>query len=200
MIKILKTLTISLLILLLLPLLIFLLLYFCSFLFMGKPVIFKQERAAKHGKPFYIYKFRTMTEDKDSSGNLLPSYERVTGYGQFLRKTSLDEIPQIINLIKGDLSLVGPRPLHVEYNTLYNSSQRKRLNVKPGVTGLAQINGRNNISWEEKFKLDVYYVENKSFWFDLKILYKTIKKVLLKVDINPDEKKETPRFKGESNE
>lgn len=167
---------------------------------MGNPVLFKQERAGQYGKPFYIYKFRTMTNETDDKGDLLPSYKRVTSLGNFLRKSSIDELPQLFNIIRGELTLIGPRPLHVEYNELYNSDQKKRLDVKPGITGLAQVNGRNNISWEEKFKLDVYYVENKSLWLDIKIMIKTFLKVFIKADINPDNQKETPRFKGGSNE
>lgn len=160
-------------------------------------IFFKQERAGLNGKPFYIYKFKTMNDKTDNQGELLPGYQRITRIGNILRKTSLDELPQLINLIKGDIALVGPRPLHVEYNEYYNSEQVKRLDVKPGITGLAQVNGRNNISWDEKFKLDVEYVNNKSLLLDFKILVKTIVKVFSKADINPDDLKETPRFKGE---
>lgn len=159
-------------------------------------VIYRQERAGLHGKSFNIYKFRTMTNEVDDNGILLPSYERVTKLGKFLRKTSLDELPQIYNVIKGDITLVGPRPLHVEYNELYSEHQKKRLTVKPGITGYAQVNGRNNISWEEKFDLDVYYVENKSLRLDIKILILTVLKVLKTEDINPVDQKETPRFRG----
>lgn len=178
------------------PILMILFLYILSLKYIGKPVLFTQERAGLHGKPFNIYKFRTMSDERDSDGELLPSYERVTNYGKILRKTSLDELPQIINLLKGDISLVGPRPLHVEYNEYYNEHQKKRLTVKPGITGYAQVNGRNNISWEEKFDLDVYYVENKSLWLDIKILILTILKVVKSEDINPIDQKETPRFRG----
>lgn len=178
------------------PLLIFGILYILTLIFMGKPVFFKQERAGKHGIPFNILKFRTMNDKKDENNVLLPSYERVTKYGKFLRKTSLDELPQLINLVRGDISLVGPRPLHVEYNKYYNNYQKQRLNVKPGITGYAQVNGRNNISWEEKFNLDTFYVENKSIWLDFKIIIMTFFKVLKSEDINPEDKIETPRFRG----
>lgn len=167
---------------------------------MGSPVLFKQERAGRFGHPFYIYKFRTMTNQVDEKGELLPSHQRVTPFGNFIRKSSLDELPQLFNIIRGELTFVGPRPLHVEYNALYNEQQRKRLKVTPGITGLAQVNGRNNIPWEEKFKLDTYYVKNKSIWLDTKIIIKTVIKVFKKTDINPDNLKETPRFKGGSND
>lgn len=167
---------------------------------MGSPILFKQERAGLHGIPFYIYKFRSMTNETDETGKLLPGYQRITTFGNFLRKSSLDELPQLINVIKGELTLVGPRPLHVEYNQLYNEHQKKRLDVKPGITGLAQINGRNNISWEEKFNLDVEYVEKQNIFFDMMIILKTVIKVFKRDGINPDNQKETPRFKGGSYE
>jgi len=166
---------------------------------MGSPVLFTQERAGKYGKPFKIYKFRSMTDEVNDDGELLPGYQRVTTVGNFIRKTSLDELPQLFNVIKGDLTLVGPRPLHVEYNENYNQRQKKRLNVLPGITGLAQINGRNNISWEEKFEYDAKYVENQSLILDIKIIVKTFLKVFKRADINPDNQKETPRFKGDNN-
>lgn len=164
---------------------------------MGSPILYTQERSGKDGKPFMIYKFRSMTNEVDANGELLPNYQRVTSLGEFLRKSSLDELPQLINVIKGDITLVGPRPLHMEYNDKYNSKQKKRLEVLPGITGLAQINGRNNISWEEKFDYDVRYVENRSLTLDIKIIAKTIIKILKKSDINPDNQKETPRFLGD---
>lgn len=167
---------------------------------MGKPIIFKQERAGQHGTPFNIYKFRTMTNETNNDGVLLPSYERVTPIGNFLRKSSLDELPQLFNVLKGELTLVGPRPLHVEYNSLYNEHQKRRLEVTPGITGLAQVSGRNNLTWEEKFQLDAEYVENRNVFLDIKILLKTMVKVFKKSDINPDHLIETPRFKGEVNE
>jgi sugar transferase EpsL len=145
---------------------------------LGSPVIFKQQRPGLHGKPFYLYKFRTMTEAREKDGALLPDYIRLTAFGQFLRKYSLDELPQLINVIKGEISLVGPRPLLMDYLALYTEEQMKRHLVRPGITGWAQVNGRNEISWEEKFKLDVWYVENQSIFLDLKIMMLTILKVL----------------------
>lgn len=162
----------------------------------GSPVFFTQSRAGQHGSPFKVYKFRTMTNDMDQNGNLLPDELRLTETGKFLRKYSLDELPQLLNVIKGDLSLVGPRPLLMEYNDLYNERQRKRLLVKPGITGWAQVNGRNAISWEEKFELDVWYVENQSFLLDLKILWMTVTKVLKSEDINQSDNITMPIFTG----
>ncbi|MFJ8531426.1 sugar transferase [Bacillus sp. NPDC094106] len=144
---------------------------------LGSPVIFKQKRPGLQGKPFYIYKFRTMTDARDQHGNLLSDDMRLTSFGKLLRKLSLDELPQLINVIKGDISLVGPRPLLIEYLTLYTPEQARRHEVRPGITGWAQINGRNAISWEEKFTLDVWYVDNQSVWLDLKILFLTVVKV-----------------------
>lgn len=145
---------------------------------LGAPVLFKQKRPGLYGKPFYLYKFRTMTDGRDRNGNLLSDKLRLTPAGQFLRKYSLDELPQLINVLKGELSLVGPRPLLMEYLPLYTKEQAKRHLVKPGITGLSQISGRNTLSWEEKFKLDVWYVENQSFLLDLKILWRTVYKVI----------------------
>lgn len=145
---------------------------------LGSPVLFKQQRPGLHGKPFYLYKFRTMTDERDENGELLPDHVRLTPFGQFLRKYSLDELPQLFNVLKGDISLVGPRPLLMEYLELYTPEQARRHEVKPGITGWAQVNGRNAISWEEKFELDVWYVDNQSFWLDLKILFLTVLKVL----------------------
>ncbi|PGZ75796.1 sugar transferase [Bacillus sp. AFS029637] len=162
----------------------------------GSPILFKQQRPGIHGQPFYLYKFRTMTDDRDSNGKLLPDYTRLTKVGKFLRKYSLDELPQLINVLKGQLSLVGPRPLLMEYLPLYSQEQAKRHNVRPGITGWAQINGRNSISWDEKFKLDVWYVENQSFLLDLKILYLTISKVLKSEGITNNKHVTMPIFKG----
>ena len=147
---------------------------------LGKPVLFKQTRPGKNEKPFDIYKFRTMTTEVDDKGDLLPDEQRMTKLGSQIRNLSIDELPQLINVLKGDLSLVGPRPLLMEYLPLYNEEQRKRHNVKPGITGWAQINGRNAITWEQKFKLDVWYAENQSFKLDMYILYKTFENVLKK--------------------
>ncbi|NOU70907.1 sugar transferase [Paenibacillus sp. LMG 31458] len=145
---------------------------------LGSPVIFKQLRPGLHGKPINLYKFRTMTEARDHEGNLLPDSIRLTPFGMFLRKYSLDELLQLVNVIQGDLSLVGPRPLLMDYLPLYTEEQAKRHQVRPGITGWAQVNGRNKISWEDKFKLDVWYVENQSFLIDLKILALTFIKVV----------------------
>lgn len=163
---------------------------------MGSPVIFTQQRPGLFAKPFCVYKFRTMTEKKDDDGNLLPDKDRMTVFGYFLRATSLDELPQLFNVIKGDLSLVGPRPLLMEYVPLYNAQQARRHEVRPGITGWAQVNGRNEISWEDKFKLDVWYVDNQSFWLDVKIILLTIKKVFFKDGINADGDVTMPKFTG----
>ncbi|REK66484.1 MAG: sugar transferase [Cohnella sp.] len=165
---------------------------------LGSPVFFKQARAGRFGKPFVIYKFRSMNNKTGPDGLLLPDHERLTPFGQWLRKTSLDELPQLWNVLKGDLSLVGPRPLLMEYNSLYNEEQALRLTVKPGITGWAQVNGRNAISWEEKFELDVWYVRNRSFWLDLKILWLTVKKVFQASDINQTGHVTMPKFEGTS--
>lgn len=154
---------------------------------LGSPVIFKQQRPGLNGKPFYLYKFRSMSDERDNEGKLLPDYERLTPFGIFLRKLSLDELPQLINVIKGDLSLVGPRPLLMDYLPLYSEEQAKRHLVKPGITGWAQVNGRNVISWEEKFKYDVWYVENQTLLLDMKILWLTLKKVVRSEGIIHDE-------------
>jgi sugar transferase EpsL len=145
---------------------------------LGSPILFKQLRPGLHGKPFHLYKFRTMTDARDNEGDLLPDSIRLTSFGQFLRKYSLDEFLQLQNVIKGDMSLVGPRPLLMDYLPLYTQEQAKRHQVRPGITGWAQVNGRNKLLWEEKFKLDVWYVENQSFLLDLKILVLTFSKVL----------------------
>ncbi|MBU1093006.1 MAG: sugar transferase [Firmicutes bacterium] len=146
----------------------------------GSPIIFKQQRPGLNEKIFNLYKFRTMTNQKDSDGQLLPDENRLTKFGKFLRSTSLDELPGLINIIKGDLSIVGPRPLLIKYLPLYNESQRKRHNVRPGLTGFAQVNGRNTITWEEKFNFDIKYVENISLLGDLSIIFKTVHKVLVR--------------------
>ncbi len=161
----------------------------------GKPFFF-QKRPGKHGKNFQIVKFRTMTDERDPSGNLLPDASRLTSVGQLVRKTSMDEIPQLINVVKGDMSIVGPRPLLPEYLKLYSERQKKRHDVKPGITGWAQVNGRNAISWTQKFEYDVWYVENLSFSLDFKILFKTIKKVLVSEGINTENMATTEPFNG----
>lgn len=145
---------------------------------LGSPVLFKQLRPGFKARPFYVYKFRTMTDEKDSKGNLLPDEVRITSFGKLLRNYSLDELPQLLNVIKGDLSLVGPRPLLMEYLALYTPEQARRHDVMPGITGWAQVNGRNAINWEDKFVLDIWYVDNHSFWLDIKILWMTFLKVV----------------------
>lgn len=151
---------------------------------LGSPVIYKQPRPGKNGKVFYLYKFRSMTDARDENGELLPDEIRITDFGMKLRSTSLDELPELINIIKGDMALVGPRPLLVQYLPLYNETQARRHEVRPGFTGYAQVNGRNSISWEEKFDKDVFYVDHISFWEDLKIIIQTIKVVLVRDGIS----------------
>lgn len=163
---------------------------------LGSPILFTQERPGLNGKIFRIYKFRTMSDERDSKGDLLSDELRLKGFGKFIRKSSLDELPQLFNVLKGEMSFVGPRPLLVEYLKLYNQEQAKRHNVKPGITGWAQVNGRNTISWEEKFKLDVYYVEHISFMLDCKILYMTFFKVLKRKDINSNTNITMEKFTG----
>ena len=163
---------------------------------MGPPIIFKQKRPGIHGKIFIIYKFRTMTNERDKNGNLLPNDKRITKLGHILRKLSLDELPQLFNVMKGELSLVGPRPLLVEYLELYTPDQARRHEVKPGITGWAQVNGRNAITWEEKFEHDVWYVDNQSFWLDIKILFLTALKVIKSDGVNKNEDVTMERFKG----
>lgn len=164
--------------------------------FFGRPVIFKQQRPGLMSKPFYIYKFRTMSAEKNSRGELLPDVERLTKFGRLLRSSSLDELPSLWNVLKGDMSLVGPRPLLMEYISLYNTEQARRHEVKPGVTGWAQVNGRNAISWEEKFRLDVWYVDHQSLWLDVKIILLTIKKVFFRDGISAKGEATMPKFTG----
>ena len=154
---------------------------------LGSPVIFRQKRPGLNEKIFTMYKFRTMTDEKDKEGNLLSDKDRLTKFGKFLRSTSLDEIPELWNVIKGEMSLVGPRPLLVSYLAKYNEYEKRRHEVRPGITGFAQVNGRNNTTWEERFKNDIYYVENISFLLDIKIIIKTFLKVIKKSDINQNE-------------
>ena len=163
---------------------------------LGGPIFFRQQRPGLHGQPFEMVKFRTMTDTRDSEGNLLPDGERLTAYGRFLRSTSIDELPELWNVLKGDMSLVGPRPLLMEYLPLYSAEQRRRHAVRPGVTGWAQINGRNAISWDEKFALDIWYVDNRSFFLDLKILLMTAKSVLIRRGVNAIGSSTMPRFTG----
>jgi len=166
---------------------------------LGSPVLFKQARPGLNGKSFNMLKFRSMLDALDCNGNALPDHERLTPFGQKLRATSLDELPGLWNVLKGDMSLVGPRPLLVEYLPLYSKEQAKRHNVRPGITGWAQVNGRNAISWEQKFKLDVWYVENQSLWLDIKILFLTVKKVIVKDGISADGEATMTKFTGSKN-
>ena len=166
------------------------------YLWDGKPILFVQERPGYKEKIFKIYKFRTMTNERDKNGNLLPDEKRLKGIGKIIRSLSLDELPQLFNVLKGDMSFVGPRPLLVEYLPLYNERQRKRHDVKPGITGLAQVMGRNALSWKEKFEYDVYYVENLSFWLDLKIILLTIWKVLKREGISQKGRATMEKFNG----
>ena len=163
---------------------------------MGSPVIFSQVRPGKDGLPFRIFKFRSMTAVTDNNGNLLPNKERLTAFGKFLRSTSLDELPELVNVLIGDMSIVGPRPLLMDYIPLFNEFQNRRHEVKPGITGWAQVNGRNALTWEEKFSLDVWYVENQSFWLDLKIIWRTIIIALKREGIAHEGDVAMPRFKG----
>lgn len=163
---------------------------------LGRPVLFSQARPGLHGQVFKMYKFRSMTDARDETGTLLPDAERLTAFGRLLRSTSLDELPGLWNVLKGDMSLVGPRPLLVEYLPLYNPEQARRHDVRPGITGWAQVNGRNAISWQQKFQLDVWYVDNQSFWLDVKILFLTLKKVVARADINQDNQATMEKFDG----
>ena len=166
------------------------------YLWDGKPILFVQERPGYKEKIFKMYKFRTMTNERDKNGNLLPDEKRLKGIGKIIRSLSLDELPQLFNVLKGDMSFVGPRPLLVEYLPLYNERQRKRHDVKPGITGLAQVMGRNALRWKEKFEYDVYYVENLSFWLDLKIILLTIWKVLKREGISQKGRATMEKFNG----
>jgi lipopolysaccharide/colanic/teichoic acid biosynthesis glycosyltransferase len=163
---------------------------------LGSPVLFRQVRPGLHGRPFEMIKFRTMKDATDKEGNALPDSERLTEFGKKLRASSLDELPELWNVLKGDMSLVGPRPLLMEYLPLYNAEQAKRHNVRPGVTGYAQVNGRNSLSWEDKFKLDTWYVEHQSFLLDMKILLKTVKKVIIKDGISAEGEATMTKFTG----
>jgi lipopolysaccharide/colanic/teichoic acid biosynthesis glycosyltransferase len=163
---------------------------------LGSPVLFRQTRPGLHGKPFEMVKFRTMKDATDKEGNALPDSQRLTDFGKRLRASSLDELPELWNVLKGDMSLVGPRPLLMEYLPLYSAEQAKRHNVRPGVTGYAQVNGRNSLSWEDKFKLDIWYVEHQSLWLDMKILLKTVKKVIIKDGISAEGEATMTKFTG----
>jgi len=167
---------------------------------LGSPVIFKQERPGLNEKIFTLYKFRSMTDERDENGELLPDSVRLTKFGKFLRSTSLDELPELVNILKGDMSIVGPRPLLVEYLPLYDEHQRRRQEVRPGLSGLAQVSGRNTISWEEKFNLDVEYVDNISFILDWKIIFLTIKKVIFREGISSNTSVTMEPFRGSNKE
>ena len=167
-------------------------------IFLDAPVFFCQIRPGRHGKPFCMYKFRTMSDARDETGELLPDDKRLSKFGRFLRSTSLDELPELINVLKGEMSLVGPRPLLMEYLPLYSRDQARRHEVRPGITGWAQVNGRNALSWEEKFNLDLWYVENHSLWLDLKIILLTIWIVLKRDGISAGGEATMPRFTGSS--
>lgn len=166
---------------------------------MGGPVIFSQERAGKNGSKFIMYKFRTMLNETDASGLPIPDVDRITPLGNFLRSTSIDELPELLNVLKGDMSIVGPRPLLMEYLPLYTDHQARRHEVKPGVTGWAQVNGRNSISWEDKFDMDVWYVDHIGIFLDIKIIFLTIKKVFVRDSINAEDGGLMPRFTGSVN-
>lgn len=163
---------------------------------LGRPIVFRQTRPGLHERPFAILKFRTMTDDRDADGSLLPDSDRLPPFGRFLRSTSLDELPELWNVLKGDMSLVGPRPLLMEYLELYSDEQARRHEVRPGITGWAQVNGRNALTWEDKFSLDVWYVDNHSLWLDLKILILTIAKVFKREGVSQDGHATMERFQG----
>ena len=165
---------------------------------LGSPILFSQIRPGRNGKPFRMIKFRTMKDGCDEKGNPLPDEQRLTSFGLKLRATSLDELPGLWNVLKGDMSLVGPRPLLMEYLPLYSPEQARRHEVRPGITGWAQVNGRNAISWEQKFKYDVWYVDNQSLWLDIKILWLTVKKVFVRDGISADGEVTMPKFTGSS--
>jgi sugar transferase EpsL len=163
---------------------------------LGRPVIFSQQRPGLHARPFQIYKFRTMSPAKDRHGELLPDHERMTRFGTFLRNSSLDELPQLFNVLKGDLSLVGPRPLLMEYQPLYSAEQARRHDVRPGITGWAQVNGRNAVNWQERFNLDIWYVDHFSFWLDIKILWMTLIKVMRREGVSQTGHVTMEKFRG----
>lgn len=170
------------------------------YLKLGRPVIFKQQRPGLYGDPYTLYKFRSMTNETDRAGNLLPNEERLTPFGQKLRSSSLDELPEFFNVLKGDMSLVGPRPLRMEYLSRYSKEQARRHEVRPGITGWAQVNGRNTVSWEKRFKMDVWYVDHQSLWLDIKILFRTLGTVFTREGISPDDDKIiTEPFQGSKN-
>ncbi|UDB52612.1 sugar transferase [Bacillus safensis] len=176
--------------------LLFLLIYGLIRWKLGTPVVFRQKRPGLYGRPFMLYKFRTMTDERDEHGVLLPDHLRLTKIGALIRKLSLDELPQLVNVLKGELSLVGPRPLLMEYLPMYTEEQARRHLVKPGITGWAQVNGRNMLSWEEKFTYDLWYVEHQSFWLDMKILWMTLLKVMKTEGVQQPDHATAEKFKG----
>lgn len=182
----------------LMPLMI--IIYICVRIKLGKPAIFKQQRPGKQEKIFTLYKFKTMTNETNQNGKLLQDSKRLTKFGKFLRSTSLDELPELFNILKGDMAIVGPRPLLVEYLPLYNEEQKQRHNVRPGLTGLAQVNGRNSLTWEEKFKDDITYINKINFLGDVKIIFKTIKKVLKREGITQQNNVTMEKFQGNHKE
>lgn len=182
----------------LLPVIIILIIL--NFIKIGRPIFFIQTRPGLNEKPFNLIKFRTMDNKYDTLGNLLPDESRINNFGMLIRRYSVDELPQLINVIKGEMSLVGPRPLLMEYLVLYSAKQKTRHNVLPGITGWSQINGRNAITWEEKLSLDIWYVENQSLFLDIKIIYLTIKKIIRRENINPKNQLTMPKFRGKKNE
>ncbi len=163
---------------------------------LGSPILFRQKRPGLHGKGFVLYKFRTMTDGRDAAGRLLPDEQRLPAFGQFLRSTSLDELPELFNVLKGDMSIVGPRPLMMKYLDRYTPEQARRHEAKPGITGWAQINGRNAVSWEDKFKLDVWYVDNWNVWLDLKIIFRTVAAVFKREGITQQDRATMDEFTG----
>ena len=179
---------------------IFFFLYVIIYLSIGRPTLFKQIRPGFKSKPFTLYKFRTMSFKTDKNGDLLPDMKRLNKFGSFLRSTSLDELPSLFNVLKGDMSFVGPRPLLIEYLKLYDKNQLRRHDVKPGITGMAQINGRNSLPWQKRFELDLWYVDNESLFLDVKIMMQTIKKVLLSEGINQKESITMTKFEGKKND
>ena len=167
---------------------------------LGTPVLFRQQRPGRHARPFMLLKFRTMTDARDAAGNPLPDAQRLTPFGRWLRATSLDELPELLNVVRGEMSLVGPRPLLMEYLPLYSAEQARRHLVRPGITGWAQINGRNALSWDARFKLDVWYVDHHNLWLDLKILWLTVWQVLRRKNIAAEGHATMPKFKGSAHE
>jgi lipopolysaccharide/colanic/teichoic acid biosynthesis glycosyltransferase len=179
---------------------VFILLSLLVLIYLGRPILYSQNRPGKNGQPFKMHKFRTMTNATDDSGRLLPNEERLTGFGRFLRSTSLDELPELINVIKGDMSIVGPRPLLMEYLELYTRKESRRHEVRPGITGLAQIRGRNSLSWRNKFRYDIFYVDHHNLFLDVKLICETVGKVLKRSNISTPGSDTIERFKGTDNE